>query len=141
MKVKDVNLANQTFIILEKKGKRFIERLCPITNTALPFWTDLLKDAKPNQFIFCDDFCPGDKPMTPEHVTKHWKRHVKDKLNIDADFYSIKHSNADDIAKTYGIGVAQNFIGHASAAMTRIYATGQGARDLEVMKGLVNEFV
>lgn len=59
---------------------------------------------------------------------------------IEADFYSLKHSNADDIAQLYGLAAAQGFIGHASEKVTRIYATGQGERDLDAMKRIDNKF-
>lgn len=61
-------------------------------------------------------------------------------LGIEADFYSLKHSSADDIAQLYGLAAAQGFIGHTSEKVTRIYATGQGERDLDAMKRIDNKF-
>lgn len=141
LQAKDVNLANQTFKILRKKGPKYYELLCPIKTVALPLWTEIVQSAGPDQYLFSEYLKPGDKPIRPDQIAKSWKRHVKDRLGITADFYSIKHSHADDVARLHGLQVAQGVMGHSSERMTLIYATGQKARDLEAMKGLDNEFV
>lgn len=140
LQVKDVDLQNQTFKIVRMKGQAHYERLCPIKTVALPLWAELVQGAGPDQYLFSEYLKPGDKPIRPDQVTKSWKRHVKDRLGITADFYSIKHSHADDIARLHGLQAAQGVLGHSSERMTLIYATGQKAREMEAMKGMGNTF-
>ena len=110
-------------------------------NLSVREMAEIMAISKPNDYLFAYDLKPGAKSIKPDQISKRWKRNVKDKLGITADFYSLKHSNADDIASMYNISVAQSFIGHSSEKMTRVYATGQGDRDIEAMKDINNEFV
>jgi integrase len=138
---KHVDLKNQRYTVIQKKGKEYKEVWCPIKNIALPHWQEICAKATPDDFIFAYDLKPGAKSIRPDQISKRWKKHVKGVLDIKADFYSLKHSNADDIAKIYSISAAQDFIGHSSEKMTRLYATGQESRDLENMKKISNSFV
>lgn len=141
IKFEDVDIANQRIKITEKKGKQFRQKWSPIKNVALPLWSEIMNQAKPNEYIFSRRLKPGSVQLGHDQITKRWKRNVKDVLGITADFYSLKHSNADDIAKMYGIGTAKDFIGHSTERMTRLYATGQNQRDLDAMKLIDNGFV
>lgn len=140
VKREHVDLHNQRYKIVDKKGKKYIEKWAPIKTIALPLWEEIMTLAKPNQYLFAYDLKPGDKPIKPDQITKRWRRNVKAPLGITADFYSLKHSNADDIAAMYSLSMAQGFIGHSSEKMTRVYATGQNERDIESMKGIENVF-
>jgi site-specific recombinase XerC len=136
----DVFIVDQKFKVLEKKGNVYREIWVPIKSIAVPLWLELLNAAKPTDYIFGKFLKPGAVATCSHQITKRWRLHVKEKLNIEADFYSLKHSNADDIAKAHSLQLAQQFIGHSSAAMTRIYATGQSDRDLDALKLVSNEF-
>lgn len=140
IKKEDVDLKNQRFKILEKKGKKHVQKWGVIKNVAMPLWIDIMNDAKENEYLFSLRLKPGVKCIRPDQITKTWNRHVKTKLNIQADFYSLKHSNADEIASKYGIGTSQQFIGHSSEKTTRIYAVNQKDRDMEMLKELDNKF-
>jgi len=140
IKHEHVDLNNQRYKVIDKKGQKSVEKWAAIKTIALPLWTEVMSNTNEGQYLFAYDLKPGDKPIRPDQITKRWKKHVKDKLGITADFYSLKHSNADDIAQLYSISVAQSFIGHSSEKMTRVYATGQNERDLDSMKGIGNSF-
>lgn len=136
----DVDLEHQRFKIVDKKGKSSREKWCAIKTVALPYWQEVLGETLSGQYLFSRNLVPGDSPIGADRISKKWKRLVKDELGIEADFYSLKHSNADDIAHLYGLATAQGFIGHTSEKVTRIYATGQGERDLDAMKRIDNKF-
>ena len=141
LRYEDVDLANQRFIITERKGNRHFEKWCAIKTIAVPLWAQAISKCLPGQYLFGDGLVGADKPINADQITKRWNKHVKKHLGINKDFYSLKHSNADDIAKKHGIDVSRRFIGHTTESTTRIYATGQSSRDLDVLKGLDNEFV
>lgn len=101
LQVKNVNIKAQEYQILIKKGKSYREQTKVILKDALPFWEELLKDAKPNDYIFSRNLEPGEKQIKSYQIIKRWYRLVKNSdsivdkdgnvLKITADFYSLKH--------------------------------------------------
>ena len=141
LKVDRINLPEQKFTILVKKGRQYREVEKVIKNVALPFWEDQLKTAKPNYFAFGRGLLPGKKAIRPEQITRRWKRHVKDKLGIEADFYSLKHLNTDETAALLDLGDAAAHNSHTSTVITlKHYAFGEKARQQERIKKVGNSF-
>lgn len=89
-----VELANQRFRVLVKKGKGMWEwKWKTITRAALPLWREVLQEAKASgDFLFSEDLRPGPVRISARQLTIRWRRHVKEKLGITADFYELKHS-------------------------------------------------
>lgn len=126
----DVSLSAQRFKVLVKKGKKGTrEEWRTIKNIALPLWTEIMQQANDKQYLFSKGLQPGDNKIRTEQIARYWLRHVKNQFGITADFYSLKHSNLDEIAKAKGIKAAQEAAGHASAKMTKVYAFGEELRE------------
>jgi integrase len=146
VKKEDIYLYDQKFKIVVKKGKKFEEVLRTIKTIALPFWEQIYNEAEKGQYIFGLNLSPQfrDKPLSAEAPSKRWKRHMKDKLGITADLYSLKHSNLDEIAAYYsrtkeGIKEAQEAAGHSTPVITLRYLPGQEERNHRELKDVANE--
>jgi site-specific recombinase XerC len=143
---KDIYLEKQQYKLLVKKGKQTNEQLRTIKDNILPLWEELLKDAKPEDFIFSVGLKPGVKQIRPEQITRRWRTHVKATvekggLNISADFYSLKHSNLDEIAAALDIQSAADMAGHTTPVITLShYAHGEKERQHQRLKKVANSF-
>ena len=141
VKRKDVDLKNRTFKITVKKGQYYFEELRAINKNAHDLWVEVCSEAKPNQYLFGRGLEPDDVPIDPWQISKRWREHVKKKLNIDADFYSLKHLHTVKVIEAYNAEVAANVNGHKSTAMNdRHYDIHKKQRDLERAKNLDIEF-
>jgi site-specific recombinase XerC len=138
---KDVNLQEQTFMVTVKKGKLFKQVLKPIKNASLPYWVEAMKGAKPGDFIFSAGLLPGASAINTDQITKRWKVHVKEKLGIQADFYSLKHLHLDEIAAQLGLEDAAAMASHTSTDITlKHYAVNEKHRQNTRLKNLANAF-
>lgn len=139
LKIKDVDLINQRYKVTIQKGKSPKEVYKVIKDIALPYWSEL--KGNPEDYVFSETLAPGGKMIRPEQVTRRWKRHVKDQLGIVADFYSMKHSNSDEIAALLSLEDAAKMNSHDSTEMVRkVYATGEADRQSERLKKIANKF-
>lgn len=138
---KHVNLITQSVKYLVKKGRQYtwVER--PIKDIALPLWEEALTHCGADDYVFSKGLNPSPEPIRPEQLTRRWKRHIKDKLNIDCDWYSLKHLNTDQIAEQEGIRTASQMNSHTTTATTlKHYAVGEKNRGKERLKKMNNEF-
>lgn len=132
---KNVDIFNLEFHITVKKGRKYEEVVKPINTRIRHLWLELLNDASMNDFLFSDGLIPGTSAISERQITRRWKRHVKDKLNITADFYSLKHLHTDLIAESIDINMASAVNGHKSNQMAlQHYAVNHEKRLLESMK-------
>ena len=145
---KDVNLIEQTCKYIIKKGPNIREVRKPIKDTALPLWIEIMKDCKPNDYIFSKGLVPGPNAIRPDQLGRRWTLHVKKALGIEVNLYSLKHLHStesmDELEQTYkydGAGDVAKFNGHTSTAMViGIYDTKNKARRDDRIKGLRNTF-
>jgi site-specific recombinase XerC len=138
---KDVNLDKQCFMVTIKKGNAYEEVLKPIKNIALPFWLQALETANEKDFIFSKGLVPGKVAIQSYQITKRWNRHIKKKLEIDEDFYSLKHLNLDETATMLDINDASAMASHSSIGITaKFYAIGEKQRQNERLKQIQNPF-
>lgn len=136
---KDVDLIRQIFKIVVEKGKNKREEERTIKDIALPFWQELLIGAKPDDYIFSLDLVPGPIAITAPQITRRWRTHVKEKLGIKADLYSLKHSNLDETAGILDEAAAQKQAGHTTPVITiKNYLHGQKERQHQRLKGVNN---
>lgn len=140
-----VDLNKQEFIVLVKKGKNSKEHIKPIPTDILPLWKEIWREATPGQFLFSTVLKPGDTQINKDFPNKRWKKLVKAQkkkggLNIQKDFYSLKHLHADMIAKQLSISHAQTALSHGDSETTGIYTVGQKGREREELKNLKVEF-
>lgn len=117
IKKRDVSLRSQTFKITVKKGRSYAEELRAINNNALPFWEELLTGAKDADFLFSKNLEPGPDKIDEWQISTRWRKHVKKKLGIEADFYSLKHLHTTKLIEAYGAQLGASVNGHKSTKM------------------------
>lgn len=141
LKVEEVDLKNQFYKTLIKKGKQNIWVKRPIKDIALPIWRKLIFSANIKDFVFSVGLVPGPESIRREQINRRWKTHVKDKLGITADFYSLKHSNLDEVTEMLSMEDAAFLAGHTTTNMVRqVYAVGEKQRQIERVKKINNKF-
>ena len=110
----------------------------------LQHFQELLKEGNrndPDEYIFSLNLSPGPVQINSEKITRRWKNHVKNKLGITADFYTLKHRFIDQLdAMSAAAPIiplrnpAQEMAGHKSDKMTDVYAHGRASRERELLK-------
>ncbi len=140
VRYKDVDLKNQRFKVTVQKGKAYREEFRIIKDSVLHLWQEIVMQALPDQFLFSVGLLPGNTSINRAQITKRWRTKVKKKLSVTADFYSLKHSNLDEISARIGIDQAQKMAGHSTKKMTMNYATGEIERNLDRLKKVDNKF-
>jgi integrase len=139
VKKKDVNLINQKFRVIIKKGKSFKETERTIKSIALPFWKEICDSAGYEHYLFSEHLEPGTFSINPNQICRRWNRLVKKKLGVSADFYSLKHSNLDETAALLGAAYAQKMAAHASVDVTmNHYLGGESERLHTQLKSVTN---
>jgi integrase len=141
VKGKDVDLKNQRFKVLVKKGTEYREVWKVIKDIAKPLWKLALASCKPEDFVFAKGLRPGKVPITAKQISKRWHLWVKKPLKITADFYSLKHSNTTEIVDALDEQAAARMNSHTSTAMVvKIYDVGQKRRNEDRLKRVKNKF-
>ena len=141
LKRKDIDLEKQTFIITIKKGNVYKEVLRPIKTIALIFWRKSIATAGEEDYIFSNDLLPGRVPIQSYQITKRWNLHIKKKLGIQEDFYSLKHLNLDQTAEQLSIEDAAAMASHSSSLVTsKYYTVYESKRQMERLKLVDNHF-
>ena len=130
---KDVDLEKQEFVILLEKGGQYKRCTKVILSPALEFWKEICSKCKSdNDYLFALDFVPNKKMGHTEIVTRFWKRHVKDKLGIEADFYALKHYMLDNLDSDTAMLLAS----HTNQNTTAIYQVNKAKKERERLKQL-----
>jgi integrase len=142
---KDVDMLNQRFKILVRKGKRKREIWKTIKDIAVPYWNEVMEICKPEDYVFSLNFMPGTKHLLPEYATRRWHKEVKEKLGISADFYSLKHLHTteliDIIQEDSAMAAAADHNSHTSTAMVvTIYDVKSKERRHNKVKTINNSF-
>lgn len=132
---KDVNLEDQCFRRLIKKGRHYREIINTIPDIALSYWREAMEGCGPEDYLFGRGLKPGPEPIKPYQITHRWEVHVKGKLKIQKDFNCLRHMNATDLAEQEGEEIAAQHLGHTSTAMVRnIYDVNRLGREHEKRK-------
>ncbi len=141
MRVSDVNIKEQEFKITVLKGRHQAEKIKPIKTIVLELWKQILEEGDPDQFLFSKFLRPGDHPINPKQISRRWKTHVKNGgLGIQADFYSLKHTNLDETAALLSLQDAAAMASHSTPVITMTYATGEMKRQRDKLKEVKNTF-
>ena len=132
---KHVNLEKQEYKVTIRKGNIYREVKKVILKNALPFWAEIINECTSDEdFLFTRGLQPSLVPTRPYQITKRWKRLVKDKYNVTADFYALKHLFLDELDKK------SNLAGHAGSHTTdvteRFYLIGSESRKNEALKNI-----
>lgn len=145
-----VNLKKQVvkYLVLKGKGYEWVER--PIKNIVLPLWKKAMEGCGTDDYLFSKALKPGAGPIRPEQVTRRWKRHIKAKLDITADLYSLKHLNTTstiDYLEQYSHAeqateLAAGQTAHKGGAMiVNFYDVKSRERRQEAIRGVDNPLV
>lgn len=141
IKETDVKLSAQQFKVVVQKGREYREVLKPIKNVALPFWQSIMTECEKGDYVFSKGLKPGIHEIQPYQIGKRWYRLVKKKLGIQADFYSLKHLNLDEISAMLGINDAAAMASHTSSEVTKMhYAVNEEKRQQERLRNIDNSF-
>lgn len=130
---KDVDLDKQEFVILLEKGGQYKRCTKVILTPALEYWKEVCEECQsPDDYLFSLNFVPSKKMGHTEIVTRFWKRNVKDKLGIEADFYALKHYMLDNLDSDTAMLLAS----HTNKNTTAIYQVNKAKKDREMLKQL-----
>jgi site-specific recombinase, phage integrase family len=130
---KDVDLDKQEFVILLEKGGQYKRCTKVILTPALEYWKEVCEECKsPDDYLFALNFIPSKKMGNKEIVTRFWKKNVKDKLGVDADFYALKHYMLDNLDSDTAMLLAS----HTNKNTTAIYQVNKAKKDREMLKQL-----
>lgn len=139
LRIENIYLEKGSYQVFVKKGrkKRWVTKV--IKDIALPLWREQIGDHLTG-YIFSTGLLPGVNQIRPEQVTRRWKRHVKDKLNIKADLYSLKHLNTDEVSAELSLAEAARLNSHSIQMARKHYAINESTRELERLKKISNHF-
>ncbi len=140
VKKEEVDLKGQKYKCLIQKGKEYNEVWRTIKDVALPLWQEVMNEGNINQYLFSKNLCPGNNKIRREQVTRRWEMHVKKKLEINADLYSLKHSNTDETTDILSLLDASKMNSHTNTKTTLIYAVGEKERQHQRLKQVKNSF-
>ncbi len=137
----DVDLPNQRYKVIILKGREYREVWKTIKDIVLPLWTEIMEHANSGDVIFSKGLKPGTSQIQPYQVGKRWYRLVKNKLNIEADFYSLKHLHTTEVVDLLNENEAAKHNEHTSTAMVvGIYDVKRNTRQHSRVKALNNKF-
>lgn len=136
---KDVNFEKQEYKVIIQKGKQYTETIKIILPNALPFWKEIMKLAKKEDYLFAKNLSPGIVAIDPIQISRRW-RNVKKEFKITADFYSLKHLFLDELDKATQnseLNLSSKMASHTTPSITNsVYLVGKKKRDNEILKKL-----
>ncbi len=141
VKKTSVDLKKQRFKITVKKRKHQREEWRVIKDTALSFWWEVYNLAEDDQYLFSKGLIPGNAPINAIQISRRWRIHVKKKLGVTVDFYSLKHLNLDQTSAVLSAEYASKMAGHTTPVITmQHYLVGEKERQDELLKKVNNSF-
>ncbi|HEX7906218.1 MAG TPA: tyrosine-type recombinase/integrase [Chitinophagaceae bacterium] len=148
MKVRglDVDLKKQRYRVTIMKGGRSRVVWKVIKTIVLPLWMDVISEAKPSDYLFAKGLKPGPVAISASQISRRWRRHVKAPpekggLGIQADFYSLKHLNLDEISAALDARAAAKMASHTTPVITlKHYLVTHEEREMEDLMKINNSF-
>lgn len=137
----DIDISNQRFKLIIKKGREYKEVWKTIKDIALPYWNSIMEECKKGEYLFSKGLKPGIRQIQPYQIGKRWNRLVKQNLHIEADFYALKHLHTTEIVDILNAKEAAKHNSHTTTAMViGIYDVKKGERQHNAIKELNNKF-
>lgn len=136
---KDVNLAKQEYKVTILKGSVSKEVIKVILPNTLGFWTEIVNECtNDDDYLFTRGLKPSQLSIQASQITKRWKRLVKDKYNITADFYALKHLFLDELDKASNpvMNLSKGMASHQTNVTEKVYLVGREKRKNEVLKNI-----
>jgi integrase len=134
----DLKKQKVKYLVLKGQQNELVERT--IKDIALPLWQFAMEGCGPKDFIFSSGLKPGPKAIRAEQISRRWRTHIKKKLGIACDFYSLKHLNTDQTSAILGLNAAAAHNSHKSTIITQTYAVNEKERQHEQLKKINNGF-
>lgn len=134
----DLTRQRVKYLILKGQQYEWVERT--IKDIAVPLWKMALKGSASADFVFSKGLKPGPKEIRAEQITRRWRTHVKKKLNINRDFYALKHLNSDQTSEQLGVNAASIHNSHRSISTTMTYAVNETQGQHERVRKINNRF-
>lgn len=117
LKRSDIDLDNQRFKILVKKGKYNEEQWRGINKNVFKYWVELYNAADLNDYIFSYNFSPGPTKIAARQVSDKWRKYIKNRLGINKSFYKLKSLHTTKVITLYNRDLAAGINGHKSTKM------------------------
>ncbi|MDI6034604.1 tyrosine-type recombinase/integrase [Flavobacterium sp. LB2P84] len=136
---KDVYLDKREYRVTIKKGNSYREVIKVILPNALQYWTEILQECTTeDDFLFTRNLQPSLTATQPYQITKRWKRLVKDKYNVTADFYALKHLFLDELDKATSESsmLSKGMASHETDVTEKVYLIGRNSRKNEALKNI-----
>ncbi len=142
VKAKHVDIKNQTCLYTVKKGRDIMEIRRPIKDSVLYLWKELMALAGPDDYLVSVGLIPGKNGIGRRQLTRRWRVHIKEKMGIVPDLYSLKHSNTTEMMdELENETEVAKLTGHKSEAMiVSIYDKRNKQRKDDKVKRVRNEF-
>jgi integrase len=134
----DLKRQKVKYLVLKGQEYQWVERT--IKNVALSLWQQAMEGCGPQDYVFSKGLKPGAKPIRAEQISRRWRTHIKKKLGISCDFYSLKHLNTDQTSALLGLKEASIHNSHKSTGITMTYAVTEKERIHQKIKEIDNQF-
>lgn len=136
---KDVYLDKREYRVTIKKGNSHREVIKVILPNALKYWTEIIQECTNEEdYLFTRNLQPSLIATQPYQITKRWKRLVKDKYNVTADFYALKHLFLDELDKATSESsmLSKGMASHETDVTEKVYLIGRNGRKNEALKNI-----
>lgn len=135
LKKKDVDFANQEFVVTVIKGHKKRQEVKQISNEVWDLWQELLADTEDNDYLFSKGLKPGKVPIQADQFGRRWNRYVKGQMGIDKDLRSLNHLHLTKVSEAIGIKAAAASRSHSTPVITMTrYDVGHKKRLLDEVK-------
>jgi len=134
---KDVNLSKQEYKVTILKGSVSKEVIKVILPNVLSFWTEIVQECTDDDdFLFTRGLKPSLVPIQPCQISIRWRRWVKKKYNVTADFYALKHLFLDELDKASdaAFNFSKGMASHTTNVTETVYLVGREKRKNEALK-------
>lgn len=134
---KHVNLEKREYRVTINKGNSYREVIKVILPNAFKFWTEIVQECTNDEdYLFTRNLQPSLIAIQPYQITKRWKRLVKDKYNVTADFYALKHLFLDELDKATSESsmLSKGMASHETDVTEKVYLIGRNNRKNEALK-------
>tara|TARA_R110002126_G_scaffold196430_1_gene344378 strand:- start:712 stop:1197 length:486 start_codon:yes stop_codon:yes gene_type:complete len=136
---KDVYLDKREYRVTIKKGNSYREVIKVILPNALKYWEEIINECtNDDDYLFTRNLQPSLIATQPYQITKRWKRLVKDKYNVTADFYALKHLFLDELDKATNESsmLSKGMASHETDVTEKVYLIGRNSRKNEALKNI-----
>lgn len=149
VQAKDVNIKNQEYKVLIKKGNQYVEEIKVIMLEALPYWIEIMSECKsPEDYLFSKGLKPGSVTIAARQISRRWNRLIKKKYSlindteVTSDFYALKHRFLSKLyerqmtgAKIGDFNHAQTLASHRTPNITNaVYLVEKKKMERDVLK-------